>query len=146
MRKQIYLFILVLFLIPFVSAYLPHQVNTDLDLIVQSNNGTSCNITSIQYPSGSATFVSLIMNRTAQSFNYTLDAGNFSSLGNICFDLVCNDGSGNEVGSVCREITPTGVRIISIGVPSSKNGMSSAGTILEITPLFPCRPAILSPT
>ena len=33
--------------------------------------------------------------------------------------------------------TPSGFRITSTGVPSSMNGMSSSGTILEITPLLP---------
>ena len=41
--------------------------------------------------------------------------------------------------------TPIGLRIISIGVPSSRYGMSSLGSTLETTPLFPCLPAILSP-
>ncbi len=45
-----------------------------------------------------------------------------------------------------RPGTPSGLRIRSTGVPSSRNGMSSTGTTLEITPLFPCRPAILSPS
>ena len=34
---------------------------------------------------------------------------------------------------------------MSTEVPSAMNGMSSTGTILEITPLLPWRPAILSP-
>ena len=34
---------------------------------------------------------------------------------------------------------------MSTGVPSAMNGMSSTGTIFEITPLLPWRPAILSP-
>ena len=42
--------------------------------------------------------------------------------------------------------TPSGLRITSTGVPSSRNGMSSSGTILEITPLLPWRPASLSPS
>ena len=42
--------------------------------------------------------------------------------------------------------TPRGLRITSTGVPSSRNGMSSSGTILEITPLLPWRPASLSPS
>ena len=53
MERGMILLILTLFLMPLVSAYLPHQIDTDLNLIVQSNNGTGCNITSIQYPSGS---------------------------------------------------------------------------------------------
>ena len=45
-----------------------------------------------------------------------------------------------------REGTPNGFSTISTGVPSGKNGISSSGNILEITPLLPWRPDILSPT
>ncbi len=44
-----------------------------------------------------------------------------------------------------RDGTPSGFSTMSTGVPSAMNGMSSTGTIVEITPLLPCRPAILSP-
>gem|GEM_PF-775904 len=44
-----------------------------------------------------------------------------------------------------REITHNGFRHISIGLPSSVNGISSSGTTIEIIPLFPCFPASLSP-
>ena len=39
-----------------------------------------------------------------------------------------------------------GLRTISTGVPSSKYGISSCGNIFATTPLFPCLPAILSPS
>ena len=42
--------------------------------------------------------------------------------------------------------TPRGLRMMSTGVPSGRNGMSSWGRILATTPLLPWRPAILSPT
>ncbi len=42
--------------------------------------------------------------------------------------------------------TPSGLRITSMGVPSSRWGMSASGTIFEITPLLPWRPASLSPS
>ena len=45
-----------------------------------------------------------------------------------------------------REGTPSGFNNMSIGVPSGINGISSTGSILDTTPLFPWRPAILSPT
>ena len=45
-----------------------------------------------------------------------------------------------------REGTPSGLSTMSSGVPSGRNGMSSLGRMREITPLFPWRPAILSPT
>ena len=42
--------------------------------------------------------------------------------------------------------TPSGLRMMSTGVPSGRKGMSSWGRILAMTPLLPWRPAILSPT
>ena len=42
--------------------------------------------------------------------------------------------------------TPSGLRMMSTGRPSARYGMSSSGTILEITPLLPWRPASLSPS
>ena len=42
--------------------------------------------------------------------------------------------------------TPSGLSTTSTGRPSSRNGMSSSGTIFEITPLLPWRPASLSPS
>ncbi|CKS38692.1 Uncharacterised protein [Mycobacterium tuberculosis] len=45
-----------------------------------------------------------------------------------------------------RRGTPWVFKIMSTGVPSARNGMSSTGRILPITPLLPCRPASLSPS
>ena len=42
--------------------------------------------------------------------------------------------------------TPSGLRMTSTGVPSSRNGMSCSSTIFEMTPLLPWRPASLSPS
>src|SRR6266508_3438176 len=42
--------------------------------------------------------------------------------------------------------TPSGLSTTSTGRPSSRNGMSASGTILEMTPLLPWRPASLSPS
>ena len=39
-----------------------------------------------------------------------------------------------------------GFRMMSTGVPSDRNGISSSGRMRDTTPLLPCRPAILSPT
>src|SRR6266516_2232150 len=45
-----------------------------------------------------------------------------------------------------RDGTPSGLRMMSMGVPSARYGMSSIGRILAITPLLPWRPASLSPS
>ena len=42
--------------------------------------------------------------------------------------------------------TPSGLSRMSTGLPSGRNGMSSIGRTLAMTPLLPWRPAILSPT
>ncbi len=42
--------------------------------------------------------------------------------------------------------TPSGLSTMSTGRPSSRYGMSSSGRTRLTTPLFPWRPAILSPT
>ncbi len=41
--------------------------------------------------------------------------------------------------------TPSGFRMMSTGVPSGRNGISSTGSTRLMTPLLPWRPAILSP-
>src|SRR5215208_3675872 len=45
-----------------------------------------------------------------------------------------------------RDGTPRGFSTISTGLPSGRYGMSSSGRMRAMTPLLPCRPAILSPT
>ena len=98
---------LVLFNVILVSAeYLPHKQNTELQFSITSNNGTQCNVTSYDYPSGNI-FVNQIMTRTGQTFNSTIESGNFTSVGTYCFNIVCTDGSTYEGGSVCREVTPS---------------------------------------
>src|SRR5664280_266944 len=42
--------------------------------------------------------------------------------------------------------TPVDIVLNPLGVPSVRNGMSSSGRILAMTPLLPCRPASLSPS
>jgi len=51
-----------------------------------------------------------------------------------------------DLATFMREGTPSGLSTISTGVPSGRNGSSCSGRVCEITPLLPCRPAILSPT
>ena len=59
------------------------------------------------------------------------------------------DAAPKWVSNICPTFildgTPKGFKTISTGVPSSMYGISSTGIILDITPLLPCLPAILSP-
>ncbi len=94
--------------LPLISAYFPHQQDTDFFLVVQSDNATQCNLSYIQYEDGSFTYFDFIMTKNGLSFNQTVDAGNYSQIGPICHGVSCTDGIFNEPGSVCREVTPNG--------------------------------------
>ena len=96
-------------LMPSANAdYLPHKQNIDFDLLISSNNATSCNFTYIQFPDGTKQQWNFPMTRTGTEFNYSIEGANFSLLGSTCFGVSCYDGTNYETGSVCREITPTG--------------------------------------
>lgn len=127
--------IMSLLSLSFISAidYLPQKINTPFDLVVSSNNATNCNVTSIQYPSGSTSLVNYEMNKTGHDFNYTINETNFANLGNICFGITCTDGLTIETGSVCRTITPNG------NTQSTSQGIGSFAFIilmLGLTVLF----------
>lgn len=115
-NKLIYLSLLVflsLAILPLVSAeYLPHKLNTDLQFSITSNNATSCNISSYDYPNGTY-FIDDIMTKNGQTFNVSFNYLNFTTIGTYCFNVVCTDGIKYEGGSVCREVTPSGSQISS---------------------------------
>lgn len=111
--KNKYLFSLMFVLIflsslSYLSAdYLPHKQNTDLEFSITSNNATQCNVTSMDYLDGSI-FLNQVMDKNGQTFNSTILSGNFSTLGDYCFNIVCSDSVNIQTGSVCREVTPNG--------------------------------------
>jgi len=49
-RKLLITLILGMFLISMASAYSPHALNTDWNVVINSNNATNCNVSFIQYP------------------------------------------------------------------------------------------------
>jgi hypothetical protein len=90
------------------AEYLPQQQNTAFTLTITSNNATACNLSSIQYPDGTATIFNLPLTKDSQTFYKTIASGNYSQLGSICHDILCTDGVSIEPGSVCREVSPDG--------------------------------------
>ena len=112
MAKKILLsLILGMFLISLVSAYEPHKLDTNLSFSFTSNNATTCNVSTINTPYGVVT-IDQDSTKFGQTFNNTIDAGNFSEIGIYCFNLQCVDGIGNvETGSLCRDITYLGKQL-----------------------------------
>jgi len=100
-------------ILPVVTAnnYLPQKQNTDMDLIVSSNNASSCNLTYLQYPLGTIVLVNSPMTKSSQTFSILLASPNFTQLGSTCAGIVCSDGVNLEAGSVCREVTYNGEKV-----------------------------------
>ena len=108
LRKLFILMLALCLVLPVISAeYLPHKQNTDLSFSITSNNATNCNVSSYNYPNGIIE-INEDMTKVGQTFNITIDSGNFSTLGSYCFNIQCYDGSSYETGSVCREVTAGG--------------------------------------
>lgn len=111
-KKNILVFTLLLslaFLMSFVSSarYETHQVDSWLNSSITSNNATACNISSANTQTG-VVELNYQTIKSGQTFYYYLAPSNFSSTGDICFNIVCTDGQGFASGSVCRTITPNG--------------------------------------
>jgi len=110
--NKLYLIGFALILISFlelnlVSAYDSHKQNTDLTFTINSNNGTSCNITVADTPNGNIT-INQKASRFSQTFTFYLNNSNFITLGDYCYNLECTDGISIESGSRCFTLTPSG--------------------------------------
>lgn len=89
--------------------YLPHKQNTAFDLIISSNNASSCNLTYIQYTNYPKALFNVALTKSGSDFYTTIASGNYSNLGSVCHGVRCTDGNSFQTGSVCREITATGI-------------------------------------
>lgn len=87
--------------------YRPHERNTDLEFSVTSNNATLCNVTTLESPTG-ISVINLPMTKNFQDFYITINAKNFTTLGDYCFNIECSNSLTSESGSVCRNVTPSG--------------------------------------
>lgn len=90
-----------------VSAYLPHQQNTELNFSITSNFATSCELTTINSPSG-IIFIGQTDTSTG-TFDFNILGTNFTSLGTYCMNIVCTDGTDYTTGQECREVTTDGI-------------------------------------
>jgi len=99
--------LLLMFSLTLVSAsYLPHKQNTELNFSITSNFATSCELTTINSPTGI-----ILIEQTDTSigtFNFNVLGGNFSNLGTYCMNIVCTDGDKITSGQECRDVTSSG--------------------------------------
>lgn len=110
-KIEIYaILLLILVAMPLCSAsdYTAHKQNRNFELVIQSNNATSCNLSYIQYPDNSKTLMNLPMTQDGSTFYISVASTNYSQLGSVCHGITCTDDISIETGSICREITPSG--------------------------------------
>ena len=109
--KKSVLILMVVFLsalyLPSVYSYDGHKFNTDLNISINSNNATSCNITTLKSPNNFY-ILNLPMTKNGNDYYLTISKTNFTTLGDYCFNLKCTDSVKYEVGSKCFTITPNG--------------------------------------
>jgi len=115
MKKQIILFMVILLIIPLVSAldYPKHKQDTELQFSITSNNATNCNLTSINAPAGEVITINQIGTKSYQTFNFTIVGGNYSEFGVYCHNLECSDGATVISGEKCYEINYFGKELTS---------------------------------
>jgi len=167
MRRIILCLFLLLFLSPvaYASDYTGHKQNSDLEVVISSNNASSCNVTYIQYPDNSKTIMNLQLTKSATTFYRTIISGNFTQLGVTCLGIECTNGITTETGSVCKEVTYTGDKItteqsyiyiialiflvllaLSLVFISNKlplnDSMDEEGTILQVSQMKHLRPVL----
>lgn len=106
MNKTLLVLLVGMFLMSLVSAELPHKQNTDLNFSITSNFATSCELTTINSPSG---IISIGQTDTSTgTFSFNIAGENFSTLGTYCMNIVCTDGTDTTSGQECREVTLNG--------------------------------------
>jgi len=105
MKKCLIIITLALLILPLVTAldYKTHKQDTDLAFSITSNNATACNLTKINGPSG-IILISQDGTKNSQTFNFTIDKGNYSEFGTYCHNIECTDGVNIESGDVCYEV------------------------------------------
>jgi len=109
-----------------VSAYDTHEKGKDYQLVVNSNNATSCNLSYTQNPKGELTIFNSEMNQDGRTFYINVTSGNFTNQGVTCLGISCTDGSTNKQGSKCLDITLSGLN------PNSTNHIVSLSILFLI--------------
>ena len=113
--KKWFIFLVLLLILPLVTAldYQTHKQDTTLEFSITSNNATGCNLTSINAPLGNIIIINQTGTRSSQTFNFTIDGGNYSEFGTYCHKLECSDGSTVVSGEKCYEVNYFGKELTS---------------------------------
>ena len=114
MKRCILIITLALLIFPLVSAmdYEKIKQDTELQFSITSNNATVCNLTTINTPLG-VTTINQTGTKSFQTFNFTINATNYSEYGIYCHNIECSDGINIESGEKCYEVNYYGKELTS---------------------------------
>ena len=128
--------ILVLFLIPLVSAEFVYKSDSSVDLKVPCSNNNqacstnaTCNIT-IFSPTNVLLVDNEAMNNSGVYFNFTMPKENATSIGEYETVMFCEDNSDNDFTTFSFWVTPSGT------IPSSTQGIIYGVGFIVVLALF----------
>lgn len=99
------IFLLFLMMFSFTSAL---KVNENYQLVISSNNATTCTAPYIEYPDGTKAIYNLPLTKDGTSFYTTINGSNFTKIGNTCIGVSCYNGVTYTTGDKCIDVSPSG--------------------------------------
>lgn len=100
--------VLTLFLGQASADYKTHPKGADLNFSITSNFATSCNLSTINSPTGIIEIGQNVLG--SGTFNFNILGDNLTLIGDTCMNIVCTDGSTYTTGRECFEITLSGTK------------------------------------
>ncbi len=130
-KNKLFIYLLIILIIPLVSALI-YEEGSVIDLKIPCfNNGTFCsgsaicNLT-VLYPDYTILIDKVAMENKGTYHNYTLNTTHSSTVGEHSIITSCTDGAYSGQSTFTYEITPTGQEI------TSSQGLVSIGLIMSI--------------
>jgi len=84
-----------------------HQLDKSLSFSITANNATACNLTSINGPS-SILIINQEGTKVSRTFNFSVNADNYSEKGLYCHNIECSDGISFSTGQECYQVNYLG--------------------------------------
>ena len=91
MKKLLVLMLVSIFLISLVSAFETAPQNKAYEYAETVSNADQCNLTQITYPDKNSEDLNLEMDKEGFRFVTNISSGNFTQIGDTCWDIICYD-------------------------------------------------------
>lgn len=105
MKRLLILMLLVMIIPALASAY---EVNKDVTVRINSNDATSCNLTSFAYPNATTIVEDVAMTKRGTEFSTLILSGNISVSGDYEARTACTDGTDTVTKGFIVPVSPLG--------------------------------------